>query len=347
VITLRTAALENYRIIGIDDFDNGPRIAAAAPGGAACYMLGMDKAVNILDIAYADEEDEPAGSWRTRQIQHVIGQLSLLLGKPGKTKDDKECLIPYDFEVEEIGLLNRALDDLYAEVDPKTPLDQTPLLSDLIVIMEALREHEAQRLARKLRLQLFGTEDRTSTRLTPLGVCFNRHTEVDWRFGTDITYYNTRRVPEQYRPFFYLQIIGAIMRFMRDPHRDLSRYTLLAIDEFGYVTQVEALSSLAANITKVARKYKIALVPIDQNPLTFLESQNGRKIFENLAAKFIFHLDDIAAHQMGAAIGDLTPEHIDFLIHAQVGECLAVFGNDVYVMLVEPNPLEKRALIGS
>ena len=74
---------------------------------------------------------------------------------------------------------------------------------------------------------------------------------------------------------------GAILRYMRDPNRDRSRKTLLQIDEFGYLTQVEALARLAATICKVARKYGIGLVAIDQNPITFLGSENGRYIFEN------------------------------------------------------------------
>jgi hypothetical protein len=57
--------------------------------------------------------------------------------------------------------------------------------------------------------------------------------------------------------------------------------------------------------------------------------------------------DDVPARQMGEAISDLTPAHIAFLSHAAVGEALAVVGNDVYVMAVEANPKELRALRGS
>lgn len=59
------------------------------------------------------------------------------------------------------------------------------------------------------------------------------------------------------------------------------------------------------------------------------------------------HLDDLPTRQMGAAISDLTPAHVEFLSHAGVGEALAVVGNDVYVMTVESNPKELRALRGS
>lgn len=97
----------------------------------------------------------------------------------------------------------------------------------------------------------------------------------------------------------------------------------------------------------MARKYGIGLIAIDQNPGTFLGGENGRFIFENAVAKVLFHLDDLPAREVGEAISDLTPSHVDFLSHASVGECLAVVANDVYVMTVEANPRELRALRGS
>jgi hypothetical protein len=344
LVTLRSVVVQGYRVIGIDDFDNGPRIAAASSSGAACYMLSMDTSINILDIVY-DEDAE--GGWLSNQVQHAIAQLSLLLGKPGKTLDGKDCLIPREFEPEEGGVLDRALMLLYRDVTPNAPLDRMPLLADLIALLETFHEPEAQKIARTLRIKLFGTDDADVQELTTIGRCFNAHTQVDWRFGTDITYYNTQHVPQMYRPFFYLQIIGAILRFMRDPRRDRGRKTLLAIDEFGYVTQIEALARLAATITKVARKYGIGLIAIDQNPLTFLESENGRYIFENCPVKVAFRLDEAPARQLAAAIRDMNEMHIDALTRFEAGQCLAVVRNDIYIVNVEVSPRELRAFKGS
>jgi hypothetical protein len=222
-----------------------------------------------------------------------------------------------------------------------------PLLSDLMAILGSLREPEAQRLARTIRIKLFGTDDPNATEPNTAGRCFNRHTEVDWRFGSDISYYNTANVPTMYRPFFYLQIIGAILRFMRDPNRDRSRKTMLAIDEFGYVTQVEALARLAAMICKVARKYGIGLIAIDHNPLTFLESETGRYIFENCQTKVSFRLDDTPARQLAGAVRDMNEDHIAELTHFSPGQCLAIVRNDIYVVNVETSPRELRAFKGS
>jgi hypothetical protein len=89
------------------------------------------------------------------------------------------------------------------------------------------------------------------------------------------------------------------------------------------------------------------VLAVDQNPGTFLGTQVGREIIENAAAKIMFHLDDSAARQMAAAMSALTPEFVSYLTTARVGECVSVFGNDVYMMRAEPNGYELRALLGS
>jgi type IV secretory pathway TraG/TraD family ATPase VirD4 len=134
---------------------------------------------------------------------------------------------------------------------------------------------------------------------------------------------------------------------MRDPTRDVSRRTLLIIDEFGYVTQVQAVAAMAAAIAKVARKYGIALMVIDQNPHTFLDDPAGQKIWENTRMKILFHLDDAPARKVGEVLGDLAPQHVAWLPKAAKGECLMVIDNDVFVALIETNPRETRAFQGS
>ncbi|NJM08989.1 hypothetical protein HC891_26515 [Candidatus Gracilibacteria bacterium] len=325
-------ALEGYRVIGLDAFKNGQRVEMAAQGGARCYALGFRQTINILDIVYGEDD------WRPNQVQHVIGMLQLLLGTPGKSADGRDRLVPQEFSIIERGLLDRALTSLYAPLQPDTPLDQVPILSDLVALLRDLGEVESDTLARQIHVFV----DRTS-----VGPSFNGHTTVDWQFGSDITYYDVSEVEELYRPLYYALTIGAILRFMRDPRRDRSRKTMLQIDEFGYLTQVEALGRLAATIAKVARKYGIGLIAIDQNPITFLSNDHGRFIFENAAAKVLFHLDDLPARQMAEAISDIRPGHVAYLTRAGKGMALAIVGNDVYTMNVEANPYELRMLRGS
>ncbi len=325
-------ALEGYRIIGLDAFQNGQRVERAARGGARCFALGFQQTVNLLDIVYGEE------GWQPNQVQHVIGMLQLLLGTPGKGVDGRDQLTPREFTIVERSLLDRALTSIYAPLQPDLPLDQLPVLSDLIAQLRHLEEPESDQLARELHVLI----DRTS-----VGPSFNGHTTVDWRFNSDITYFDFAAIEPLYRPFYYALAIGAVLRFMRDPSRDRRRKTMLQIDEFGLLTQVEALGRLAATVAKVARKYALGLIAIDQNPITFLHSEHGRFIFENTAAKVLFRLDDLPARQIAEAITDIRPSHLSYLTRAGRGMALAVVGNDVYTMQVEASPYELRVLRGS
>ena len=127
--------------------------------------------------------------------------------------------------------------------------------------------------------------------------------------STTSTFRETR-VPRPLQAFFYGQCVGAINRYMHDPHRDRRRPTLLLIDEYHMVARTESVARMAAELAKFARKHRIAVMPVDQNPHTFLGEKWTRSIWENATGKAIFHLDDLPAQEIGAAIGDLTPEHI-------------------------------------
>ncbi len=333
-ITMRATAIADWKVIGIDAFRNGERVEQAAGIGARCNWIGLESAVNILDVVYDKEEE---GGWIGKQVQHVIGQLAMLLGEPGTNAHGEEELLPRRFSIAERGLLDQALSALYAEVDPDGLPHEMPILSDFVAILEELGEEETDRLARDLRLFLSGS----------MAASFDAITTVDWDFASDINYFDFSNVPETLRAFYYGQAVGAINRYMRDGSRDRSRPTLLLIDEFHYVTKTEVVARMAAEIAKVARKYRLAVVPVDQNPTTFLDNKYGLFIWENSTGKVLFHLDDLPAQRVGEAIGDLTPEHVAFLSQAVAGQAIMMFNNDVYVTNVETNPKETRAFAGS
>lgn len=349
-ITLRAAALAGYRVITFDAFENAARLQAAAGVGARANWISPQTAINLLDVVF---DETTAGGWVTSQALHVASQLALLLGTPGVGPDGRRRFAPYQFSIGERSVLEAALVDLYAGVDPGAPVERMPRLDDLIAALDGLNEPEARDIADLLCKFLHGTADRAALgrdRHTRNERTFNRPTEIDWGFTRAINCFDfsavTKAAPELL-PFYYAQAVGAVNRFMRDPRRDVRQRTLLIIDEFGYAAQVEAVARLAADICKVARKFGIGLMVVDQNPGTFLDGQTGREIIENAVAKVMFHLDDAPARQMADAISDLTPAHVEFLSHAGRGETLAVFANDVYIMLIEPNRLELRQFSGS
>ncbi len=339
----RAAAVGGMQVIGIDAFRNGYRVAQHIPG-AVCYGIGLEHTINIFDIVFARETE---GGWLASQVLHVVNQLSLLLGTPAENANGKKFYAARAFSIRERGILGRAISDLYADCDPDTALADLPTMTALMVRLEAEDTPLATELAIDLRYYVFGSADPTVTTRTPEGRAFDGATTIDWNFSQDITYYDFSQVPELLLPFYYVQAIGAIWRYVRQPGRDLRRPIFLQIDEYGYASQVASVETLAVDIAKTARKYKCGIMLVDQNPQTFFATEGGRKIYENAAARVCFHLDDIAARDVGAAISDLTPQHVALLPQLTPGTCLTVLGNDVYVITNELNPLEQMAFIGS
>ncbi|MDZ4721007.1 MAG: DUF87 domain-containing protein [Roseiflexaceae bacterium] len=345
LMALRAAALAGYRVIMLDAFDNAARMQRAAGAGATGNWLTLDTPINILDIVFGDE----IGDWRSAQVEHVISQLAMLLGTLGIGANNAKVFVPRIFQPEERGVLDAALSTIYRDCDPDMALSAMPLLEDLIDVLDGGGQGEGIAIANTLSKLLFGTADRNATTLTRIGQRFNAPTGVDWRFERAITCIDLGQITiaaPEWLPFYYAQVIGAVSRYMRDPSRDRSIPTMLIIDEFGYAAQVESVARLAADICKVARKYGIGLMVVDQNPHTF-QTPIGREIFENAVAKVLFHLDDSAAATVGELIGDLTPGHVEFLTQAERGETVAVFGNDLHIMLVESSPMEQRQFSGS
>lgn len=341
-MALRAAALGGYRVVMVDAFENARRMQRAAGAGVNASWLSLDTAINILDIVFNDD------GWLAAQIEHVISQLGLLMGRVGHGPDASKVLLPRVFTPEERGVLDRGLALVYARCSPETALADTPLLSDLVDALDTLHEPEASALADALSAMLRGSRNRSAA-LNAFGRRFNAPTAISWDFSSPINCYDmgaiSLRAPE-WLPFYYAQVIGSINRYMRDPQRDRSVPTLLIIDEYGYAAQVESVARMAADICKVARKYGLGLLVVDQSPHTF-QTPTGKDILDNAPARILFHLDSEPARLAGELIGDLTAAHIDFLSQAERGEAVAVFDNDVHVLLVETSAQEQRAFRGS
>lgn len=346
VMTLRIAAALGWRVIWIDSNENGPRLERACKDGLRRHEVGLSSTLNLLDPVYGPTD---GAHWRLSQAQYVTSALALLMGTPVLEGGEAASLMPRVFSAEERGYLERALLALYQEMPVDPSPDEVPILTDLILTLEALGEPIAAALARTLRVLLFGSETRTDTQ-TVRGACFNGRTTVSWEIAGDIVFFDLTQsdaTGKELLPFFYAEIIGFVYRYMRDGARDRRRPTLLIVDEFGLASKIEAVGQLAATITKVARKYRLALVCADQNPHTFLTREFGRTILDNSPAKIMFHMDDKPTREIGEALPILTAGHLQFIREADQGFCVAVFGNTVTSMAVESTNQERALLSGS
>jgi hypothetical protein len=342
-VTLR-AALAGWKVIALDIAENCLRIERAA--GVACRsnLMGVHQGLNILDVVYPPNP-EGDGDWRALQVEHVIDQLAMLLGDATTTPEGELVMLPRRFSVPEQGILSQVLSTIYAEVDPQAPLDEMPLLRDLIAGLNAFRDSQyphlktQYELAEMLHLFLAGSR----------GDTFNRHTTVDWDFGSPINYFDFKenRVPKNLRGFFMGQVIGAIYRYMLDPRRDRTQPTLLIVDEAGIVGQIQSVSRMLAELAKRARKDMVAVMPADQNPSLYRNNPWFKIVFELSPMQVMFRLKEGPAQEMAEMVHELTPEHVDFLTQADKGEVVMVVRNDVYVARIETTPRESAAFAGS
>ena len=337
----RAASLGDMQVIGIDAFSNGLRVERAIQD-CTCYTIGLEHTVNILDVIFGWETE---GGWENNQILHVVGQLLLLLGEPGE-RNDKQCLIPMPLESGERGVLALGIKRLYRQyaVTPDTPVAEMPTLTGLILILEAMNDPIAAKFALRLRYLIYGSSTHTDEK-TPDGIAFDGQTTIDWRFEDSIVYYDFKTVPELLLPFFYIQALSAVWRYVRT--RKITRDIFLMIDEFGYASQVAEVAKAAWVIAKTARKYRLGMVLVDQTMRPFLDTPTGRQIHAQAAAHFFFHMQDVEAVYVAEAMSVITPRSLNFIIGAEPGQCLGVIRKDVYEINVECHPREAGAFLNS
>jgi hypothetical protein len=338
----RAASLGNMQVIGIDAFSNGLRVERAIQD-CVCFKVGLEHTLNPLDIVFGEETE---GGWLNNQILHAVGQIVMLLGEPGESVDGKKRFIPLPLETGARGVLSLAVKRLYQKhrVSPATPAWGTPTLTDLIIVLEEMRDPIAVQFATRLRYFIYGSLTDTSEK-TPDGAAFDGHTTIDWRFENRIVYYDFKTVPELLLPLFYVQAMGKAWRYITT--RRITHDIFLQIDEFGYASQMEAVANTAWVMAKTARKYRLGMVLVDQTMRPFLDTPAGRQLHANAAAHFFFHMQDVEAQDVARAMSVITPRHQQFIIAAEPGQCLGVIRKDVYEINVECHPLEASAFLNS
>jgi hypothetical protein len=308
-----------------------------------CFKVGLEHTINPLDVVFGEETE---GGWLNNQILHAVGQIVMLLGEPGESVDGRKRFIPIKLETGERGVLSLAVKRLYQQysVTPATPAWGTPTLTDLITVLEDMRDPIAALFATRLRYFIYGSLT-DITEKTPDGAAFDGPTTIDWRFEERIVYYDFKTVPELLLPLFYIQAMGKAWRYITT--RRMTRDIFLQIDEFGYASQVEAVAHTAWVMAKTARKYRLGMVLVDQTMRPFLDTPAGRQLHANAAAHFFFHMQDVEAQDVAQAMSVITPRHQQFIVDAEPGQCLGVIRKDVYEINVECHPLEAGAFLNS
>jgi hypothetical protein len=349
---MRLLAL-GHQIVMYEPQGHSRRLIEAVGRGGARYVLDMCQRVNVLDIIATRDESGNAPSIAT-QIDHVITQLSVLLGTNVPTAEGKTAFRPRIWESIEQGLLDLALQRVYRDLDLEAlGPGQTPIIADLCDALSEQGGAEAKRLAYEMTLRLVQGSR---------GTTFNQRTTIDWDFTHDATAYDFSGVPEgTVRTFYYGQAFGALNRFVRSPIRDRRRTTVAIIDEFAYMAQVPSLASFAAMASKTWRTFNAHLWTLDQDAHTYIGTENGNpdpamlSVFINAPIKVMLKQDAADAARLGHKIEGLHDAHVNQIKRQGRGELVLVWEgdgvgarhNEVFVGRVEPNDDELRAFAGT
>lgn len=353
-----------HQIVAYEPQGHSRRLVEAAGRSGARYVLDLHQRVNVLDVvATRDEQGRPPAIGA--QIAHVAAQLSVLLGTSRAAADGKMIFIAREWQGNERGVLDLALQMLYENVDLEAlPPERTPILADLCDALATI----ATQLEQEGQLEAAATARRVGTEINlrlvrgSLRMTFNARTSIDWNFTHDITAYDFSAIPDgELRTFFYGQAFAALNREVRSPMRDRGRTLVAGIDEFKYMARVPWLASFAADAAKTWRTFGAHLWTMDQDAHTYLGAEGGvadeamLSVFLNAPIKIIFRQDSDPANRLGQVVEGLRPAHVDLIKRLGRGECVLVWEpdgnanrhNEVFVGRVEPTDAELRAFAGT
>ncbi len=333
------------------------RFIRACGAGGQRTVLTMNERINVLDVAVGrDEQGRPPAL--AEQIQHVLNQLSILLGTTQTGADTKVAFQPRTWQPIETAILGLALEQVYAPwaaaLDQLTAA-QTPRLSDLCDALRDLDLQDTSASTRALREQLL---DQVSMGLVrgPNGATYNAATTVGFDFAHDATAFDFTRITDgPAKVLFVAQALGQVNRFVRSSTRNRERPFVNIWDEFGYtLALVPALAEWASNATRTWRTFRAMLLGIDQDARTYLEGPPVlRVLFDNCPIKAIFIQDPEPAQALGRAIDGLHEGHVQQIVQQKQGECLLVWRsgegaqtNEIYACTVVPTPEERRRFGG-
>ena len=368
---------QGHQVVLYEPQGHSERFIRACGTGGARFVLNLDQQLNILDVvATRGERNEPPSLGV--QVAHVATQLSVLLGGSTMTATGTEQFYPRVWTSIERGILEIALQQLYAPWPDLDALrvEQTPILADLCTALRAVGQQlRAREAAERTSAPTDGGGDRRRTHpsdsafdlageielrliMGPYGQNFNARTSVDWDFSHDATAYDFSQIPEgAVRIFYYAQAFGALNRAVRAPTRDRSRPLWAVIDEFKYMASVP----FAASAVKTWRTFGAALWTADQDAHTYLGTEGSSpdpamlSVWLNSTLKIILKQDQADAVRIAAKIQGMQPAHADLITRLSRGDLVLVWEsdddqmtyNEVFVGRVEVDDLELRAFRGS
>lgn len=318
-------ALQGTQIIYIDPQENCKRLTDLCGGSYANLSVAKGMQFNLLDVVHDDI---------TAQAAHVTDLLQMLLNL-----DDRPAALKRVLNTEEAGAVEQALESLYAGLPPNPTAEDMPLLENLTRYLMMPPDGPGAQLARELEARFVHG---------PLGVIFNRPTNVPFDLEARVIAFSVKDVEKKIRPLVFTHLFGLITsRILRKD----GRRRIIALDEFGILTMLDEIAGdvvlrRATEVAKRARHFDAGIWLIDQNLKTF-EGPFGSQILDNAEHVVLYHISRTALDEVSQRWSQLTDGHRDFLAAAQRGENVTILGNEVYTLFSLASSTEERAFTGT
>ena len=300
-----------YLMQGVDciviDPENEYEFLADAVGGAFFKIsLTSPNHLNPFDLPIPGPDDNPEDILRSNVI-NMVGLLRIMLG--GLTPEEDSIL-------DEALTETYAVRDITPESDPKTWVNNTPLMSDFQEILESMTGTES--LVNRMKKFTKGT----------FSDFFNQQSNIS--IDKNFVVFGIRDMEESLRPI----ALYIVMRYVWNMVRSKLKKRILVIDEAWWLMQSDDGASFLFGLVKRARKYWLGVTTITQDVADFMRSDYGRAIITNSSLQLLMKQSSADIDVVQKTF-QLTEQEKYLLIEAAVGEGLFFAGRKhVYLSVV-------------
>jgi type IV secretory pathway VirB4 component len=278
-------ALRGTQVIMMEPMGHSKRLVdLIGPDGASYNPLSLRQMqLNPLDPISDDINEQKA-------FQISLYRLMLKQIDPNR-----------NLTMQEAGLLDAALSKVYDGIeDPLgTPADRLPVLEQLTYYLKQLG---AKTLGQELELNYVSGS---------LGSVYNQPTNLDVGLEADCVTYDFRDIPKSAWPLIYTLVLGRIQRVIRVRGRDRRR--VIAIDEFGWLSQEPMLAETVAMWFKTFRTFGCGIWLAEQELTRLIGGGraggdlSGHAFIGNSTFQLFFHHESAAAEQVVNTYPNVQP----------------------------------------
>lgn len=232
---------------------------------------------------------------------------------------------------EEDAIIHNALEMSYAQkgitYDPATHRKEPPLLEDLYKILVGMETEQGKNLALRLEKFVKGS----------FGSIFNQKSTVNMR--NPFTVFSFKNLEDQLRSV----AIFIIVDYIRNQIKINFKKRILIVDEAWYLMKNPSSAEFLWDFAKRARKHYLALTTISQDIEDFLSTDLGKTIVTNSSIQILMKQSPAAIEKL-AAVFLLSEGEKQFLLAANVGECIFFAGSSHVAMQAVASPDEHKLI---